>query len=280
MIRMFARRQSARQVPAGTDEVMIGITLPSDTVIHDIRARVKVWNLSKQALDTVGAYAVEGWILPLLDPDAVTGYDGLWDTLVPKDTDVKVMDLDTAAADATPFYEPGEADWSQLLDIGLRPVRVYHRHRFMTPLESYYVAQDNQSPFNVLYLPGEEFMIHIKKKIFVKQPSVLVFALASPGMDDDVTDAQASLTEPELGQVKYIGHVLERAMLHLFGVTEAGAETPWEEASALLQKHLEPDPFYEAGITSQQMTWSVHTEAMIDHSVTGRLDTQQLSLGR
>ena len=37
--------------------------------------------------------AVEGWILPVLDPDAGSSFDTLLDTLVPKDTDVEVIDL-------------------------------------------------------------------------------------------------------------------------------------------------------------------------------------------
>ncbi len=83
-----------------------------------------------------------------------------------------------------------------------------------------------------------------------------------------------------MGQIKYVGHVLERAMLHLFGVFEAGAETPWEEATALLQKHLDPDPSVALSFTPTAITWACHTEAMIDHSVVGTLDTKQISLGR
>ncbi len=282
MIRMFARRQSAKVVAAGTDEFLFGITLPSDSVVHDIKARVKLWDFTETArtLDLITAYAVEGWVLPLLDPDSAQGFDNLWDTLVPKDTDVQVMDLDTGAADATPFYEPGEADWSTLLDVGLRPKRLFHRHRFQTFGDSIFTAFDSATPFNVLWTPGDQFTIHIKKTIRVSQPSVVLFALASPAMDDDTTTAEAALTEPEIGQVKYVGHVLERAMLHLFGVFEAGAETPWEEATALLQKHLDPDPQYEASLTSQAITWACHVEAMIDHSVVGRLDTKSVSMGR
>ncbi len=280
MIRMFARRQSGKSVASGTDEFLFGITLPSDTVVHDIKAKVKVWSLSELTSDNMSAYAVEGWVLPLLDPDSAQGFENLWDTLVPKDTDVQVMDLDTGAADATPFYEPGEADWSQLLDIGLRPKRLFHRHRFLSMHDSLFTFQDNQTPFNVLYRAGDRFDIHIKKRITVRQPSVVLFAFASPSLDDSTTSSEAALTEPEMGQVKYIGHVLERAMLHLFGVFEAGAETPWEEATALLQKHLDPDPQIEAALTMQPTAWFVHVEAMIDHSVVGRLDTRQVSLGR
>ncbi len=280
MIRMFARRQAAKIVSSPADEFLFGLTLPSDTVVHNIRARFKIWDGSAlQVLANVLSYAVEGWVLPLLDPDAAQGFDNLWDTLVPKDTDVQTMDLDTGAADATPFFEPGEADWSQLLDIGLRPRRIFHRHRFLTILDAYHRFNDTETPFLMKWEAGDQFSINLRG-FRVQQPSVVLFALAAPAMDDDVTTSEAALTEPEMGQIKYVGHVLERAMLHLFGVFETGAETPWEEATALLQKHLDPDPQYESGLTSIGSAWNCHVEAMIDHSVVGRLDTKQISLGR
>ena len=91
---------------------------------------------------------------------------------------------------------------------------------------------------------------------------------------------ETALAEAEMGQVKYVGHVLERAMLHLFGVFETGAETSWEEATALLQKHLDPDFFLEAGNSASATAVRCMYEVMIDHSVVGRLDTKSVSLGR
>ena len=36
--------------------------------------------------------------------------------------------------------------------------------------------------------------------------------------------------------MQYFEHVVERSMMDLLGITEAGAESPWEEASDLIQK--------------------------------------------
>lgn len=80
--------------------------------------------------------------------------------------------------------------------------------------------------------------------------------------------------------MKYIGHVLERALLHLFGVTEMGAETPWEEATALLKKHLEPDVFEDVGGKFGSDSWRVYSMAMFDHSVEGRLADVTVTTGR
>lgn len=282
MLRMFARRiASVNIVSGGSDQVLFGISLPSDTVIHDIRARVSLVSDAFMAMGKIVPYAIEGWILPVLDPDSGITYDTLWDTLVPKDTDVQTMDLDTGAADATPFYEPGEADWTSLFDVGLRPERLYHRHRFITATSrGVIIMKDSETPFLPLFVPGDDFVIHIGRRLRVRQPSALVFAAAMPSTDDTTSTLQGILGETEWPQVKYMSHVLERALLHVLGVVEAGAETPWEEATALLQKHLDPDVFEELAAKFTAANIDFFVEAMIDHSVVGALGKAALTTGR
>ena len=94
-------------------------------------------------------YACEGYILPVMDPDDNSSFDTLWDQLVPKDTDTQVINLDTEVTDTSPFYEPGEADWTALVDVGVKPERVYHRSRLLTMANkgTSLIFQDNQNPF-------------------------------------------------------------------------------------------------------------------------------------
>lgn len=277
MIRMFAKRLGLVQVVGGSDKVVFGISLPSGSRINNISLNVKLWTEAMQAVGNVTAYAVEGWILPVIDPDAAVLYNSLWDQLVPKDTDVEIVDLDTNTLDTTPFYEPGEPDWSDLLEVGLRPERIYHRHR--------YLSFGQGSVFSVLdttlkYIPGDSFRIRIGKRYGIKNPSVLLFAVGMPSLDDTTSTEVSALAEQKWGQVKYIGHVLERAMMHLFGIIEAGAETPWEQATALLKEHLEPDVHEENGGTFVSPTMTVLTEGIVDHSVEGRLADATISTGR
>lgn len=272
MIRMYARRLSAVGVNAGVDGVLFGLSLPSGSRINNIRAEIHMNHAASLDFTQCTMYAVEGWILPVLDPDAGSPLNTLFDTLVPKDTDVEVIDLDTGAIDSTSFYEPGEPDWTALVNVGLKPERIYHHARLLTPVRgSIYTARDGETPFALEWVPGGVLDIRIRKNYAVSQPSVLVFAFANPALDDTTSTAPNAASETEWGQTKYIGHVLERAMLHLFGITEAGAETPWEEATALLKKHLEPDPYELATGDFAAATFQVKSRAIIDHSVEGRL---------
>ena len=281
MDRMIARRLTDLDVAAGQDRVVLGISLPSDTVVHDVRARIRFHSDAKASSQTSFAMGCEAYILPVFDPDSAANYDTLWDQLVPKDTDVQTMDLDTGTTDTTPFFEPGEADWTSLFDVGLRPERLYRRTRVLNIVDGgLWQGIDTETPFGLQWIPGGVVPIHIRRKLRVRQPSVLVIGFASPNFDDTTSAAQAILLEAEWPQVKYIGHVLERALLHVLGLVEAGAETPWEEATALLQKHLDPDPLEETGARFGSLTWHLMAEMTIDHSVPGELGKKTISLGR
>lgn len=282
MLRLFGRRMSQNTIPVGTDAVLAGITLPSDSVIHNVSARISCMINSIFNFTSITGYACEAWILPLLDPDAATNFNSLWDTLVPKDTDVETLDIDIEAVDATPFYEPGEIDLSQLFDVGLRPERVYQRIRCpMTATNgAAAIFQDNQSPFAGRWIPGETFRIQLKKRYRVRQPSVLVVGFASPSFDDTITGVESAMTEKEIIQTKYFREVMKRAMLHQIGLTEAGAETPWEEATALIKTHLEPDVREQDANRFAGGQWEVATRMIVDHSVVGELAQATVSTGR
>lgn len=281
MIRMFAKRLYSEQVASGTDRVFAALPLPSGSRLNDISIDFRAHQLTSIGIGVNMMWAIEGWILPVLDPDAAVNVNTLWDNLVPKDTDVEAIDLDTGATDSTPFYEPGEPDFSDMLEVGLRPERIYHANGIATiGQDSFITFQDNQTPFSVLWIPQIGRRIRIRKNYSVRQPSMALFAFANPSLDDTTATEPTAPAESEWGQLKYIGHVLERALLHLFGVTEAGAETPWEEATALLKKHLEPDVFEDSGGTFGSAAWRVTAKAMFDHSVEGRLGQTSISTGR
>jgi hypothetical protein len=280
MFRMWARRYGQRSVGTSGDEVLFGMSLPSDTVIHDITAKVQITALDNVTLlaKNVCAYALEMWLLPVLDPDGAVTYQTAVDTLVPKDTDVQAIDLDTSASDTGPFWEPGEADWSQVLDVGLRPERLWRTTRFLTLASpGVHIYQDNQSPFNKLWIPRMTERIKIRKRLRVRQPSMLVLALASPSMDDTTITEQASLVENEWSRVKYAGDMLVDAQKDLIGLAGSGG-TPWEDATDLLQKHLMPDMYEETANNFAAVSYETFTEATIDHSVVGELGRGQLSL--
>lgn len=279
MQRMIARRRGSFKANGGTDQIMFGISMPSGSVVTKVQSHVSLGALVPTTLADFRAYGVEGWVLPIVDPEAAVSFTTIWDNLVPKDTDVQAIDLDTGTADTTSFFEPGEADWSQLLQIGLRPRRVFQRLRLLSawgPPNLGQVMLDT----TFKWLPRDNFVINLARPIRVSRPSVLVFAIASPAMDDEGTTIESSLAENEWGQIKYIEQVIERAMMDLLGLTEAGATTPWEEATDLLQKHLEPDMVVDAAMLGATTTWHGVHDSRIHMRVKGTFEGMTLTTGR
>ncbi len=282
MLRMIARRRGKTDIAAGTDRVFCGLTLPSDSVINDIKIRCSIFNNGSVFSQKNEAlmYGVEGYILPIHDPDNASPYNTIWDQLVPKDTDTELVDLDATGVDATPFFEPGEIDWHKVLDVGLRPQKIYGRYKLLTYMDAPFRMQDTVTPFLAEWIGGDKFGIRITRPLRVRQPSIVVFAVASPSLDDTTTTEESVLAEPKLSQVKYMEETLERAHLSLIGLTEPGAETPFEEASALIKEHLEPDVFELTSDAYVPVTWTLYYEMMIGHSVVGRFGRSTLSTGR
>ena len=286
MLRMNARRLFAVQATAGTDRVMGGVTLPSDSVVHGVSLKSTFLGATEAAAaPAVFAIGFEGWILPILDPDdGSKTYETIFDNLVPKDVAnaASVLDLDTAAADATPFFEPGEIDWTNILDVGLRPRRIFHETSIVTLANGALIVwQDNQTPFVLKYWPGGQMNFRSRKSFRVTQPSVLTFAIASPSMDATTTTIQAILNEKQLPMLKYAGDALEDALRHTLGIIEAGAETPYSDAATMLTTHLDPAFFEESGLdTLASIAWNWQGELQVDHSVTGTLKLDRIDGGR
>ncbi len=92
------------------------------------------------------------------------------------------------------------------------------------------------------------------------------------------TEVIAGLAEEDWGQLQYIDHVMERAMLNLLGVQEVGAETPWEEATVLLKKYLRPLVLETQAASFVGVTWNCGGEMDYTIEVEGTMGRRALSL--
>ena len=276
MIRMFPRRRGQYDVNPGLDVVLFGISLPSDCRLNGLNAHVHVNSKNMLPWTSALMYQIQGYILPILDPDAAPTFDTLWDTLVPKDSDVDTIDLDTAAADTSSMFEPGEAAMAEVMDVGLQPEKVYSRIALKTAANGRIVQEEA----GVLEWSFADLInIRISKRYAVKQPSALVFAIGNPALDDTTATLPGALAENEWSRVKYIGLVLEQALMQHFGIIEAGAETPWSDAATLLRKYIEPDVYEEDAGAWTSNTFRVHCDVTFDVSVPGEMDKIQIGTG-
>lgn len=283
-LRLIARRTAQVVASAGVDAVLMGISLPSDTVINSIRLQGGVLSSgggSELDSNEVTTYAMEAWVLPIDDPDATADFDDIWDTLVPKDSDVQTLDLDAQTADTSVFYEPGETDWQALFDLGLRPDRVWHRVKELSINNTMGLKfVDSQTPFAPKWQPGDQFRFNLKRKVRIRNPSVFLIGVGVPAGDDTITVVESPLAENEWGRVKYLGDTLKMAMMDVLGIIEAGAETPWEDATDLLQKHLDPDVLEVTDGFWKAEALAVYGKMVVDMTVPGNVDVGTVTTGR
>lgn len=269
-------------IAIGSDQVIAGVWLPEGSILGDIRGHVSLMAPTEITLSQVAVCAIEGWILPVDDPDTVSTMNALWDSHVPKDQTGFLLDLDEAAADATPFYEAGAISWEFVYDVGGAAKRIFHRHDVLSAVDSFVLSrQDTETPFTEQFFPGKRYEVKVRGGGRMTQPSLAVFAVASPATTvTSATIPVGALLEDEWGRLKFIDHVLEMALMSSLGLTEVGAETPWDEASDLLKKYLDPEMLEANAGTVIPTVWLASGELVFDVIVPGRMSPPVLTGGR
>ena len=270
-MRVIGRRMSQRNVLSGTDEVVAGFPLAPGGQLNNVWIKCSgsgaTFNIPQAVM-----YGLTGFVVPLLDPDNVVTYEAIWDAQIPKDVAnaAGVFDLDTEAADANPEFQPGRPDFSAVFQMASGdPKEIFRRRELVTfgkrPVAYADLATDQ-------WVPTFAFDVHVSRQVRVETPSVVLFGFSNPNMGATTTSEPDSLTEKQWVQYTYLEMTLEQAWMNLVGLVEAGSETPWEEAAALVTELIERALFEENADYFQTGTWTVYTEATFDVSVPGRYE--------
>lgn len=269
-----------RTVTAGTDGVVSGIWMPANSICRMARGYLDFHgNTVATSLQSfLGAASL--WWLPVDDPDTTGTMDSVWDSQVLKDEVVVSLDLDTQTMRTNAEWEPGAAKWAKLFDVGVEVKHLWRQH-FMCNIarNAVGVGPAPDTPFGYEFVPSGHLSPELPVVIRSSTPGLLVVAASSADtVETSSTEAIAGLAEEDWGQLQYIDHVMERAMLNLLGVQEAGAETPWEEATTLLKKYLRPLVFETNSGTFVPITWKVTGEMDYIIEVEGTMGKRVLSL--
>lgn len=283
-VRVFSRRTGEMKVNAGADDVMWGISLPEGTKIHDIKCKVQMLTDDRQLSDRKAhGYSIEMYLLPIFDPDSAQAFNDVWDKLVTKDQPTNTLDLDTAVAATSPMWEPGEHDITKMFDVGYQAEQLWAVHRIATVANPRHVIikqMDVETPFETIWQGGGIESVHVGRKLSVTAPMVLCFGMGIPSFDSTTATPETTLSEAQWAQLQYVEHVMERMFVDALGLTEAGAETPYEEAAVLIFAHVEPAVFEESTGWFDTEAYRTVFEAVIDHSLQGNFDGMVLSSGR
>lgn len=262
-------------VDSNTDKVFAAIAIPRGGVFHGMNFDVHISNTEKLAINVV-MYAITGYAVPILDPDAAALYDAIWDAQVPKAVagGNAALDLDTGTASTIPEYEPGLVNWAGVFDMESGPQLLYRKRKIMT------IASAGKGPAATgtmtHWLPTDRVNMSVSGGQRVKVPTAIMFAMSSPVLDETTSTALTSPTEKEWVMLQYLEDTAIDALKFLIGLVETGAESPYEEAAAFLDKTLMPDPFEQDAGMFVTGTWKVAASGSFTSSVPGTMTVNTL----
>lgn len=275
------RRKSLTQVAGGSDTVLAGCPVPPGGRLTQAHINISAVLLQALAIEEVVEYGVAGYLLPVLDPDSATGFNTIWDTLVPKD-DVAAddtIDLDTGTSDTTPFAELGEVNMNAVLGIdGVDSVEFFRNDGFISYASN---PQGFHKDTTLFYLPAVSIRATAKRGYATEQPAVALLGFASPVLGQTQVGSHSAPSKSSWGMMMFLESTITDMMKLLFSLPEAGAESPYEEASAFITDLLEPVMTEETNRATDWLStsWDVNTKVtfqvfMPDLSSMGNLSSQ------
>lgn len=232
------KQAGVQRVNSGADTVLCSFPMPPQSRLVNVQGTVTFGPMAVIALDQVCASALSGFVLPVKDPDGNVAADTIWDEEVPKDAAQAddAIDLDAETADASPEWEPGLPDLITILGLEQHPE--WFRRRTWMDINSHpnFIHLDT----TVKYLPGEVVRIKAQPRIGTD-----IFALAMLGFSSilstiTTTTTLKAPTKQQWGMLMFLETTIVDMMKLLFSLPEAGAESPYEDASIFLADLTEP----------------------------------------
>lgn len=260
-------------VAATTDRVLVAYPLPKGCTLNRIHLRSSVVGPEAMTIIQACMYGISGFVVPILDPDTPDSVDDIWDFLVPKDIGegAGVFDLDTSVSDTTPEFNFGEPDMTGIFGVANNePIEIFRRRKLLTVANSVTGLQVITAASDE-YLPTDFFTTTIKKSVRAGRHSFILIGFSSPDASQTDITVKQTIAEAEWVMMTYIETFLENAAQNLLGLVEAGAETPYAEASAFVAELIEDVVHEDTAGAFKASAFNIFTQATFDVSVPGRM---------
>ncbi len=246
-LRIFRHTLTQRVANFSDTVVLTAVPLPSECVQNNFWGNIHIVGLDalRPTVEQAFIYGTDGWITHIEDPDTSLAWEVIWNTMIPFDKDVSAgaFDLDTDTPHTGPGFEPGEPSIEALMDAAnVDADNHWHKTRKMLTYASHPRGLDPAAD-PPTWQQSDWFTFRSGRRLGVELMSGSMLALTIPTMND--IGASGSLINSPVGdaewiQIKYMEVMLEQAWMHLSGLTESGAETPWEDAALLVEDIVEP----------------------------------------
>ncbi len=277
-MRLYPHHIGESSVAAGADGVFAAVAIPGKSRLNHVWVDFSLISVNPQSVLSASLYGVTAYIVPVLDPDATVTPNAMWDLQIPKDDDVGsgVIDMDTSdTSDPTAEIEPGEPSLEEMFNVGSRPERVFERTEIIS-FAKQSAGFETGTPDT--FIARDAWKAEISRAWNVDLPSVLMFGLSAP----DTTGTGTSFFLPDSAtdwlQLRFMADTAKDAWKQAVGLTEAGAETPYEEAAVLMSSYLEQ--FLEETAASWVGNeYRIFSDVRYDIDVEGELSIDAINAG-
>lgn len=270
-MQIIGRRLMQVLVVSNSDRVISEYPLPNGCSLNSVFLNCHIIGAEDITITDAVAYGISGFVIPVIDPDAATGVDTIWDRQVPKDIDegAGVFDLDTVATDAQPEFEIGEFNPQSIFGLaGNQPLEIFRRRKMWT-IASQRATFTQKDAASDIWVPMDHFVTTVKKTVRPSVHSHVAFGFSSPELNRTSNALVASLAENEWAWMTYLETFLSDAAKYLMGVFEAGAESPYEELSTFVAHLLEEYAYEETAALFQTQAYNVFCQSTYSVTVPG-----------
>lgn len=274
-IRIRPKMYTQRDVPLNTDRVIGMQVLPAESRLNGLSGTCHVIGTTNTPRMSADFYGLHAYVLPILIPDATITPDAIWDNQVPKDKALTVadgLDLDQDTADVTSAFEMGLPTVEAMMGLGDPAIQVFNRTRMITIADGangYDRTADN-------WVATDKFKLGITRPVRVDVPSICLFGFSSPETTTTLTAYFVPDTDSEWAMLHYLEWSLMQAFIHLVGLIETGAETPYVDAATLVAQIIETT-FEETAGRFNPIAWNVIAEWTWDVTMFGDMQKVHLS---
>lgn len=276
-IRTFPKQYSAMQVATGADRVVFAFPLPGGAVVNNAWLDL---SLMFADVDVKSAllYSLFGYIVPILDLDAGTTPDTIWDNQVPKDSaddTADVLDIDRHTAIDDPVIELGDINVNAMLDFQDGPRQTFKREKILTFPKS---PSGFKAGTPDTYYATDVIRAKMSSTYRVNVPSYYMIGLGVATGVDTATAFPVLNTRGEWSQLAYMKDALVDAMKALTGLVATGTQESTTEAMVLIHSFLEHviESNTDSWGTGLVQSWGKMT---MDITLPGDFDVAQLSGG-
>ncbi len=264
-------RKGLYQIGSSNDRVVAGVAVPRGAKVTQVQGHIDIMPSARLAIDNVMNYSLRGFMIPVHDFDTQITYDQIWDNLVPKDdAATDTIDADEAAGDTTAIDTPGLPDLETIMGIhGTKLVSVYKKK-----VEMSYASNPQHSHIDVItpftdhfFWPSQRHSITMNRGYMASEPSLFLIAVSNPASSNTGVTLHSSPTITEWSRMSVLEYTLQQMMINFIGAVEAGAQTPYVEAQALIVKLMEPTTIEEASVAGHFAAPAIQASVALNFKV-------------